>query len=103
MPWTTAGLQTNPSSGVTLADTGAVASPVVLDVVLLASSSARVGVEIQHRNATNTANIWQHAFLLAADAPLNLPLPVTVAAGERVRLVTITAVASGQVQGSLRT
>lgn len=102
MPWITGGLQTNPGSGVILADTGARSNPEVLSLILLASSSARVGVEIQHRNAANNANVWQHAFLLAADAPLNLPLPVTVATGERVRLVTITAVASGQVQGSLR-
>lgn len=103
MPWITGGLQTNPGSGVVLADTGAAPSAQVLGLRLLASTSARAGIEIQHRNAANNANIWQHAFLLAADQPLNLVVPVTVDLGERVRVVTITSVASGQAQASLRT
>lgn len=105
MPWITGGLQSNPSSGVVLADTGARSSSsgtgLVLPIRMLASSSARVGVEIQHRNAANNANIWQHAFLIAADSPLNTEIPITIADGERVRVVTITAIASGQAQASL--
>lgn len=106
MPWITGGLQTNPASGAILADTGARSGPagsteVILELRLLASASAICGIEIQHRNAANNANVWQHAFRLSADGHINTEIPVTITNGERVRVVMLTA-PTGQVQASLR-
>ena len=106
MPWITGGLQTNPAAAAVLADTGPRSGPAgstdtILELILLASASAACGVEIQHRNAANNASVWQHAFRVAADSPLCLPLPVTIANGERVRVVMLTN-PTGQVQASLR-
>lgn len=106
MPWITGGLQSNPSAATILADTGARSGPAgstetILELRLLATSSAVCGIEIQHRNAANNANVWQHAFRLAADAAINIELPVTIANGERVRVVMLTS-PTGQVQASLR-
>lgn len=106
MPWITGGLQTNPASGAILADTGARSGPAgstetILDLRLLATSSVTCGIEIQHRNVANTTNIWQHAFRLAADAAINMRIPVTIANGERVRIVMLTS-PIGLVQASLR-
>lgn len=106
MPWITGGLQTNPAAAAILADTGARSGPAgstetILELRLLVSASAACGVEIQHRNAANNANVWQHAFRVGADVPLNVEIPVTIANTERVRVVMLTA-PTGQVQASLR-
>jgi hypothetical protein len=106
MPWLTGGLQTNPAAAAVLADTGARSGPAgsteaSLELKLLATASAACGIEIQHRNAANNANVWQHAFRVAADTIVNVDIPVTVANGERVRVVMLTN-PTGQVQASLR-
>ena len=106
MPWITGGLQTNPAAATILADTGPRSGPagsteVILELALLASSSVSCGVEIQHRNTANNTNIWQHAFRLAADGCVNEKICVTIANGERVRVVMLTA-PTGLVQASLR-
>lgn len=106
MPWITGGLQTNPAAATILADTGARSGPagsteVILELRLLASASASCGIEIQHRNAANTTNVWQHAFRLAADSVVNTEIPVTITNGERVRVVMLTN-PTGLVQASLR-
>lgn len=98
--WYTEGPQTNPAANTVLADTGPIGPGTYLfDVVV--SAGAAVDVAFQHRNAANNATIKQHEFYLAAKDKAQFVFEVPLASGERVRIITLTAVTAGKVSGSI--
>lgn len=100
--WVTEGVKNSPSSGTVLADTGAlsgVGGYNIRPIILAANVSAEV--ELQHRDSTNSSNVWSQRFWLGATNPggIDSSLPFQLASNERLRIVT-TSLTLGSVQAS---
>lgn len=92
------GWTTNAVAGTVLADTGALAEG-IYDVILQASSYTNVTeqrVEVQFRNAANTANLasWDHGLSMIAQGntpTLGYTVALDFAANERLRIIQVVA------------
>jgi len=103
MAWFTNGILTNPAINTILADSGALpeaGGPVSTRVIV--SSTVICAPILELRDAANSANISSQAFILAANTSLEIELPITWAAGERMR-VRLNAAITGLIQVSIIT
>jgi len=103
----TLGLLTAPAANAILADTGQLAAG-TFDVIVHFNPASDAGANdrrcvLQHRNAGNTANLMtievNYSRLLGSAAPL-FPFGYEVALNERLRVLTVTGAAVGEVVGA---
>lgn len=102
-----AGLQTAPAAGAILADTAALPAGTYDLMVLVNPTSDNSAndrsVDLEHRNAANTANLMLVQFnasrLIGAGVPL-LSFGYELAVNERLRIITGVASAPGEIWGA---
>jgi hypothetical protein len=89
-----------------LAETATFGDGGVYVPLLWLTSSVAAVIEFQHRNSTNTGNVWAHRFYVTAASPLatvsSEDAGIAVNSGERFRLVLIVGLI-GDVQGTMFT
>lgn len=105
MAWNTAGILTNPTSNVILADTGALpATP--FTPTLMCWSTQGVNITFRHRNAANSADLHTQQMALSTEGcpfvVILLPTNITLGANERLTL-TLDNAFVGQIQCSILT
>ena len=102
MPWDTNGLLSSSPSGTVLADTGALnALAYTFTAWLYSEQGTGYYVELQHRNAANTATLnSQILYLKSGEVGQQFPFTLTMGLNERLRL-TLTSSMTDTVQGSL--
>lgn len=101
MAWDSNGFITDPSDNQIIADTGALGGLTTATFTMLISSDVACEIALEHRNATNTANIHSHR--INHNDPsrtVDLQFPVTLGVNERLRLRLITGF-EGALQGSI--
>lgn len=100
MTWITEGLQTSPSTGTLLADTGEVPESNTEFTIVL-TSTAVATVLLQRRNAANNGTLQEQIIKTLVNETQALQFgPIHCEEGERVRLVT-SGLILGSVQGSI--
>lgn len=103
MTWYTEGLKSTPASGTVLADTGQLTEG-SRSIALVASANVSVPIRLEVRNAANDATNISQIFHLSALGPVATPEVtgyVNLSSNERVRIVTASGLALGDVQASL--
>lgn len=93
-------LVTNPASGTIITDTGALATAGLYEFEIQILSSVAAVHDVIHRNAANNANINFLRFGAAANASFTAKRFFNVAANERVRIESPSAV-TGDLQASI--
>jgi len=89
------GEQTDPTTSVVLADTGAISDALggggIYEVMVVASASAAAKISVQVRNVANDANVGDvHTFYVPATATIGLPFRFEIERNQRVRALVAT-------------
>jgi hypothetical protein len=103
MAWISSGVVQDPKVGEVLLDSGALpAGAFTMPLLLMSSESDRL-LRLEWRNAANAGNRQNHTFIVRQNAIVDLSgKQVTVAQGDRLRVVTVDLV-EGAVQVSALT
>jgi hypothetical protein len=101
LAWFSAGALTNPAIDTIMADSGAAAVPGQTSVTVICASTVAAILALEHRNATNTANIASQIVTVAANGTAHVSVAgISYATSERFR-VRLTAAITGQAQCSI--
>lgn len=103
----TEGQQTAPGNGTLLATSGPLPAGNYTFLFLVSSEDSNVigGMNLQHRDAADAANLWTHLIVLSGDGSQDQqigPIQLALLDNERVRINSQGTVAAGRVvQGSI--
>lgn len=102
--WVAGSVLNNPANGTVVADSGAIADAGHYFLAAIVAADADFVYDIQHRNAANDTTLKTQRRYIKASIPDTaiLPVPIEIAVGERVRLVSVGGL-TGNVQGSVFT
>lgn len=93
---------TNPADDALVADSGAVTSGGIYEVLATVGASAAAEFQLQRRNTANDANVGDVVILkAAASQTAQYRFWFTVLVGERVRIVMDDALGAGTAYGSV--
>lgn len=97
----TAGAFTNPAINTILADGGAMTDS-THELYMLCSSTVAAVIVLEHRDVTNTSNVWSQYVILPANGFTQILMGrlVTLNNGERVRF-RLNAAITGSIQCSI--
>lgn len=91
--WSSAGRQANPTTGAILADTGPILNDGGYFVHVVARSSVAADIQIQHRDASNTANVEPPVeIIVPAGSTVYLTLAARINPNERIRAVLLSGI-----------
>lgn len=100
MAWATANTITDPTAGTILADTGALSIGLLSFTILLASSGPSATLELQLRNAANSANVATQTINSTGYGSDAIPVPIVIGLNQRLRLVVVNNY-TGDVDASI--
>lgn len=99
--WYTEGLKITPAAGTVLADSGPVTGIGPRPYQITLSAGGPIGVNIQHRNAANDANVSEHVFLIPSLSSIQIMWWVTIENDNERFRVTVRDDATTYVQVSM--